>query len=109
MRWEPFSNDREFHLSITDAERQGLARIAQRRRWVWYVFIAFVPVVALAALVGGPDALNTVGFAVLALWAVIVALSGFARCPRCANIFSMGNGIANPWRRTCGNCGLALE
>lgn len=93
----------------TEAEEAGIHRIRQRRSWVWYVLFSFLPAIGLALLFGGATAANLIGYLWLAAWAVVVAFSGFSRCPRCGHVFSIGNGIANPWRRSCGNCGLSID
>lgn len=85
-----------------------LELIRKRRRRVWVVAGSFVPVLYCVYLVGGEDALNVAGYAMIGIFAVTGCLAFGARCPRCRAVFSRGPGLINPWRSQCGTCGLRL-
>lgn len=43
-------------------------------------------------------------------WMVFILVSGlylsFSKCPRCHKPFHMSTFLANPWNKSCLNCGL---
>ena len=99
---------------MTNTEREGLQRILLRRRWVWHAWLAFLPggalVSAIVIAAGGGEAQLEIGAAIfLVAWGFVIVRAGFARCPRCRRFFNEGRrGGWNPYRQSCGHCGLPL-
>jgi len=85
-----------------------LAGIRTRRRFLWSVFISYIPAIWFALKIGGDGLALVVGI----LWLVMAAAGGilvsFALCPRCGNRFHM-KGISTSWACRCVHCKLSLS
>lgn len=97
--------------ALDRSERDGIRAIKKRRRLVWMVWLFTIPVFGLLAVLGiWRSETLTVAFMVgwFTLWIFAVFRSNYVRCPRCAALFNRGRWTFNPWRQSCGNCGLPL-
>ncbi|WP_432821833.1 hypothetical protein [Trichloromonas sp.] len=85
-----------------------LAGIRTRRRFLWSVFISYIPAIWFALKTGGDGLALVVGI----LWLLMASAGGilvsFARCPRCGDRFHM-KGISTSWGGRCVHCKLSLS
>src|SRR5438067_1189286 len=110
---------------LADQERAGLRLIRARRRAVWIAWLGIVPAAAMVAEIASRSFSNRVLIteaglsAIFLTWIGAIVASSFVRCPRCQKFFyrvtqrrQFPLSLAshwNPWRRSCGNCGLSLD
>jgi hypothetical protein len=93
----------------------GLARIRARRRRVWLVFFLYIPVVLVVYFVvylaGAPfEVVPATAIAWMLLYAVVIFMAGYSRCPRCHGYFHIRRfWWHNPFARSCLNCRLPLR
>jgi hypothetical protein len=94
-----------------DEQASALARIRRLRRTTWVVWLAGVPVMAIARVVLG---LPRLALAIGVVWAgafIVLSLTvTTSRCPRCRNFYHIRWGVGgNAWTQRCMNCDLALR
>jgi hypothetical protein len=97
--------------ALKRSERDSTRAIKSRRRLVWIVWLSTIPVFGLVGVLGiwRSQTLTVafmVGWFTLSIFAVF--RSNYVRCPRCAKLFNRSRSTFNPWRQSCGNCGLPL-
>jgi len=101
---------------------QGLAAIRRRRAQMWAVFLGYLPVIGLTAIVirrfsveqDTEQAMLFVALLWMALFAITIIRAGWVRCPRCGKLFHQRVlwGVvtwSNPFTRRCLNCQLPLQ
>jgi hypothetical protein len=88
---------------------EGLHEIRVRRRCVWIVFAAYIPVCLLAVRLFGDKAGGYAAGLCMLVFAVAGARVHFSRCPRCGNLFHSTGFWHNIWVRKCMHCGLRLD
>jgi hypothetical protein len=94
--------------------RRGLQDIRARRRRVGLMFVAYVLVMLIVALVAEWLHLEwliyIVGFGYFLAWAIAIQWVAYSVCPRCGKKFhSRSRWGGNPWRAACANCQLSLK
>jgi len=87
----------------------GLARIRRRRRYLWLVSIAYVPIMWITLKwTHSNKALGVV----FVIWVVFLCKAvlpvAFVFCPRCGNYFHM-KGFMPLYLRRCLHCGLHIN
>lgn len=94
----------------TAEEARGLERIRVRRQRAWLATLALFIVPILAALLIGREVFQLAAVASLVAWAGLSWFAAGSRCPRCGKLFCFNDEslVVNPWRRSCGHCGLML-
>ncbi len=87
----------------------GLLKIRQRRRFLWLLILAYVPLMMLALAAADAQWVVVAAFAAwLLLLILAVALMALVRCPRCGHCFHMSGYLFRPVR-SCFECGLHLN
>jgi choline-glycine betaine transporter len=90
------------------ATGRSLAEVRKRRRFLWGVLIAYLPIMSLAERVS-PTLRSTV--IAYFTWIALLFAAGFyaalARCPRCGNYFHM-HGLTLLFLRKCLHCQLHI-
>ena len=95
----------------TDQSRigPGLRRIRRRRRYLWLVSLAYLPIMLITLKVTHS---NRALAAVFVIWIVFLCKAvlpvAFAVCPRCGNYFHM-KGFFPLYLRRCLHCGLHIN
>jgi hypothetical protein len=94
---------------ITDKSiREGLRDIRFRRRWLWLVFLGYLPVMATLSLLG-EWMFPWAAYVWMGLFMGAVMYVWASRCPRCGERFHFRWAFSNPWARKCLHCGLNLR
>ena len=95
-------------VSTSGEVLEGLHRIRIRRRIMWAMMLAYLPVVILISLSGFPHLASLIAAVWLAMIAATSMLAMFSRCPRCNDFFHTRILWGSLWRTKCINCGLPL-
>lgn len=98
-----------------DVIQKGLRKIRRAKRAIAGLFIGFIPVGVLSALVSEATKIHFMIF--IGLYFVLVMISDFylgltSTCPRCNELYywrMTGIGYRNFFTNRCLNCGLELE
>lgn len=95
-------------LVTEKAIRAGLHDIRLRRRWFWLFFWAYLPAMAIIAMLGD-WVFPWAAFAWMGFFLGASMYVWVSRCPRCGERFHYRRGFSNPWTRKCLHCGLHLR
>jgi hypothetical protein len=86
----------------------GLARIRRRRRFLWFVLIAYLPTMwTTQQITRSFQGSLPVFFGWFLLLLIAAGVSATARCPRCGNYFHV-NGMVLLYLRKCLHCQLPI-
>jgi hypothetical protein len=90
------------------SEIEAFRGIARRRRWVWGLFLIFMPIAVPAQLLSETVAELLVGGWAVA-FAVATGIHGLSHCPRCGKrCFMKAPWSSNPWASKCLHCRIKL-
>jgi hypothetical protein len=88
---------------------RGLHGIRVKRRWLWCLFLSYLPAAGLAGLVIAPEATAFTALGWMVAMAVTATLVSRARCPRCGGFFHRSRLWYNTVAQRCMHCGLRLR
>jgi hypothetical protein len=87
-----------------------LAGIRRRRRWMFALFVGFLPAAAaVETAAGSRELVFLFGAAWLVATAVVGLWTTYTPCPSCSSPFFSGSIASHFWAPRCGHCGQDLK